>query len=92
MTHFDNSDVANETLWYIVGMTEDDKTHVGKALRELCAVHRVAYNTNVFNGYWSGLQDLSRAEFDRALAHIQRHSEWMPKPASFRAALRQGWM
>jgi len=73
-------------------MTEDDKKHVGEALRQLSAVHRVKYGSDVFAGYWAGLKDLSREEFDRALAHIQKHADWMPKPSTFRAALKHGWL
>lgn len=71
---------------------ESDKNYVGAALRELCSVHRVKFDTYLFNGYWEALKDMKREDFDRALAHVRRHAEWLPKPAGFRAALRQGWM
>lgn len=73
-------------------MDESDKRHVGEAIRQLAGVHRIKPTTDMQAGYWAGLKDMSREDFDRALAHIQRHSEWMPKPASFRAALKQGWL
>jgi len=73
-------------------MDESDKKHVGLALRELCAVHRVKYGSDMFNGYWVGLRDLSRQEFDRAVSDLQKHAVWMPKPSEFRAALRKGWL
>jgi hypothetical protein len=73
-------------------MEDCDQVHVGTALRELAAVHRVKYGSDMFKGYWVALRDLSRAEFDAALADIQKNAMWMPKPAEFRAALRKGWL
>jgi hypothetical protein len=72
-------------------LTEDDRKHVGEALRTLCAVHRVPFNTNVVKGYWEGLKTMSRADFDYALQYLTENSEWMPKPASFRSAAKRGW-
>lgn len=73
-------------------MEECDEVHVGAALRELCAVHRVKYSSDMFKGYWAGLKSLTKAEFDAALDDLQENAMWMPKPAEFRAALRKGWM
>ncbi len=73
-------------------MDESDKKHVGEALRRICAVHRVKYGTDVFAGMWAGLQDMSRADFDRALAYVEKHSKWPPTPATFYAALKNGWL
>jgi hypothetical protein len=73
-------------------MEESDQNHVGAALRELCAVHRVKYGSDMFKGYWAALRDLSKSDFDSALADLQKHAMWMPKPAEFRAALRKGWL
>lgn len=76
----------------MVIMEESDKQHVGQAIRRLCAVHKIKYGTDVFEGYWDGLRSMSRGDFDRALLDLQEHSEWMPRPAHFRASLRKGWL
>jgi hypothetical protein len=76
----------------LCGMDESDKQHVGEALRRIWAVHRAKYGTDVFNGMWAGLQGMSRADFDRALVHVERYSKWPPTPATFWAALKQGWL
>lgn len=73
-------------------MEECDEVHVGQALRQLCAVHRVKYGSDMFKGYWAGLKSLTKAEFDAALADLQENAMWMPKPAEFRAALKKGWL
>jgi hypothetical protein len=73
-------------------MDESDKKYVGEQIRQLCGVHRVKPDTDLQAGYWVALKDMTRAQFDAALAHVQKHALWMPKPAEFRAALRRGWM
>lgn len=73
-------------------MEDSDKQYVGQAIRELCAVHKIKYGTDVFAGYWAGLKTMPRADFDQALAWLQENSEWMPRPAHFRSALRRGWL
>lgn len=73
-------------------MEDDDKKHVGEAIRQLCGVHRIKPTTDMQAGFWLALKDMSRADFDRSLAHIRKYSKWPPVPAHFWAALKQGWL
>ncbi len=73
-------------------MDDSDKKYVGEALRQLAAVHRVKYASDMFNGYWAGLKDLTLEQFNAALLDIQKNAMWMPKPAEFRQALKKGWL
>lgn len=73
-------------------MDESDKKYVGEQIRQLCGVHRVKPDTDLQAGYWVALRGLTRSQFDTALAYVQKHAKWMPKPAEFREALRVGWL
>ncbi len=73
-------------------MDDSDKKYVGEALRQLAAVHRVKYASDMFAGYWAGLKDLTLEQFNAALLDIQKNAMWMPKPSEFRASLRKGWL
>jgi hypothetical protein len=72
-------------------MDASDEKYVGECLRTLAAVHRVKYASDMWKGYWAGLQSMPRADFDRALKYLQEHAMWMPKPAEFRSAAKRGW-
>lgn len=73
-------------------MDDSDKKYVGEQIRQLCGVHRVKPDTDLQAGYWVALRDLTRQQFDAALAHVQKYALWMPKPAEFRQALKKGWL
>jgi hypothetical protein len=70
---------------------DNDLKYFGEQIFNLCAMHRVNYNTGLMQGYWNGLKDLSREDFDRALQYLYQESKFMPKPREFRDALRRGW-
>lgn len=74
-------------------MNDQDKSNFVTQLEHFCVVHKQGKLTDALrNEYWGILKDLSRSEFDTAVAYLKKHSQWFPKPAAFFAARRQGWM
>lgn len=74
-------------------MDESDKKHVGETLRSMCGAYRIKYGTDIFNGYWLVLKDMSRADFDRVVPLVMKTStKGMPYPAEFFATERRGWL
>jgi ABC-type taurine transport system substrate-binding protein len=73
-------------------MVDTDKPDFAKALQHFGTVHHVTVSKDFAREYWEALKVLSRPDFDVAVEYLKRHSQWMPKPASFFAASKRGWM
>ena len=73
-------------------MTDDDKPHFGHCLTHFGVVHQKPVSKDMLRAYWADLKEMSRMEFDTAVAHLKRVAQWMPKPAEFWASRRAGWM
>lgn len=73
-------------------MTEDT-TRLAEVLKQWGTIHRQAITPNLVKAYRAALQGMGHEEFERAVAHLTKHAQWMPKPSEvWRAARAEGWL
>lgn len=72
-------------------MVDADKAMFSSELLEHGVIHDKIVTKELRLAYWMSLKDMPASDFKRASEILKKTSKWLPRPAHFTAAAKQGW-